>query len=582
MESLLNLLNPKLRRDIRPVGGRDLDEIQDEEVRRTTSLVKTLAVVATGVVAVGLMAVSFTRRGDVPNVRMDRLVVAPLDNRTGNPALNQLGNLAADLIAQAPQPDSIDVIPYTTTLAYQAVAPLSPKLSDYERALQLARDVHAGYVIWGAYYIRNDSLRIAAQLTDTRTGDVVRTVVPPSFATPSAEALAAREAYVRGIQSYTLGDMAAATEMFSQAARGDPSFTRAQVWHARMLSEAGDTRASDSVAWHIQRNTLNKYDAALLDHVVARNAHRRDVAYRASARMVQIAPGADEALQLHAADALAMGFPREARTVLESVDRSLGWSASWSTYYLQLATAYHSFQNHPGELRIIRSALIRYSRSAEVRLAECRALAAVHRVNEARIAGIEIIKSGGSPRLHAVSAVVRCAEDLMGHDEPRGAQFLFASAYAVLASANPDSLPENLRADMAEALFMRRGHLPGVAQSPAPFETVIRWLGAADNPLQKARHAYYAAAYGRRTEARALDDQLISLPDSLITPDLLYERAKTAAALGNLQNAWELIGEALDHGLPYFDPYRTTLHDQFAFRPLRKYRVFLGLLQPHG
>jgi hypothetical protein len=142
-------------RDIRPVGGRDLNEIQEEERLRTSSLVRTAIVGVLAVAALALLG-ELRARSEAAYLQQ-RVVIAPFDNRTGDPSLDTLGSIASARVARRLRPlRTIEVLP--------------------ERAI-----ARAGLLVSGSYYIFGDSLRFGVQITDARSGELKQYFAPPAL-----------------------------------------------------------------------------------------------------------------------------------------------------------------------------------------------------------------------------------------------------------------------------------------------------------------------------------------------------------------------------------------------------------------
>ena len=141
-----------LKREIRPVGGRDLNEIEDEERRRTTSLKKVTLIL--GAVLLFTFAVGQLRVISGLNAAEHRrIVITAFDNRTGDAELNDLGAAAAFRVAQRLRPmRELEVVS--------------------ERA-----SATAGIVVGGSYYIHADSVRFGIELTDAN-GQLLRYFAP--------------------------------------------------------------------------------------------------------------------------------------------------------------------------------------------------------------------------------------------------------------------------------------------------------------------------------------------------------------------------------------------------------------------
>lgn len=293
-----------LRRDVRPVGGRDLDGIQEEERMRGALLLKMSGLIA-GVLVLTFSVGAFrTIKEHTRDREQSRIVIAPLENRTGKAALDGLGPLAADWITQRlVQTRQIEIVPAGSATAFAAVYGLDARQTRL-RAIELARGVGAGLVVWGAYYVHGDSVRFQTQIANARNGDVVRniayTALPlarantdlPRFAQHVSDAIGryfgarlqtwppslrkppAFDAYMifhRASEHYARREFAAAIDFFAQAAAFDSSFVQARIWLARTLAEHGDAARADSIAHSLEpyRRSMTSYDAALLDHVRA-------------------------------------------------------------------------------------------------------------------------------------------------------------------------------------------------------------------------------------------------------------------------------------------------------------------------
>ena len=142
------------RRDVRPVGGRDLNEIEEEERARKTSVLKTSLIVA-AVVAVTI-ALGELRMLLSPEVPMQhrRVVITTCDNRTRDPALDILGRAASDRVARWLRP-----LPELEILTEKNAAT-------------------AGVVVDGSYYFHADSIRFGIELTDAVTGELIKYFAP--------------------------------------------------------------------------------------------------------------------------------------------------------------------------------------------------------------------------------------------------------------------------------------------------------------------------------------------------------------------------------------------------------------------
>ena len=135
------------------------------------------ALAAFGIVVVTLLAalgaIAFQRpRAPIPP---RRVVVAPLENLTGDPSLDAVGRVASDWIAQGiAQADSLDVVsPATVSITLGEV-----KGPYAELIKRLTTRTDARLLVSGGYLRRGDSLQFQVQITDARTGRLLRAVDP--------------------------------------------------------------------------------------------------------------------------------------------------------------------------------------------------------------------------------------------------------------------------------------------------------------------------------------------------------------------------------------------------------------------
>lgn len=429
-----------LRRDIRPVGGRDLNEISEEERARATSLWKTTGVVLSILALTFFVGALHTTRDEEPQLAAARVVIMPFENRTGDSTLNSIGGVTADWITQRlMQTRGVEVVPYSSVIAYVTAAPLAPGLPD-NGAPELARGVGAAYVVWGAYHVTGDSLTYSADMMDVRTGERVREIrfarTPLNdplrginvfrenvaysvtrqlrvglstwpLAIPRPPSAAAHTAFTRGVTVMTRNADSAAI-LFGQAYNLDTSFVQARVWQARALMDAHNVAAADTVAQHAndRRSRLTMYERAHLDHVIHRTQGDLDLRYSSAELMTVLAPASDDAIRLLAIDALAVNHPREARTLLLSVGPDKGWMRGWAGYYENLTIAQHLVRNYREELRLAEEAIFRFPGHPWIRAAQCRALAALERNAEAT----RIMR-----HVDDRAAVMYCANELEAH-----------------------------------------------------------------------------------------------------------------------------------------------------------------------
>jgi serine/threonine-protein kinase len=142
-----------------------------------------------------------------PTYRVNRVVVAPFENETGDPRLASLGSLVADYVTDGlSRLPNLDVVDAGTRMQTAEVLRRVPRFLRFllpadERAL--ADETGAQVVVAGRYYVLGDSLHVRARILDAATGRVRTTLAPVSgpAAAPSAVVAAVRTRVVAALQA---------------------------------------------------------------------------------------------------------------------------------------------------------------------------------------------------------------------------------------------------------------------------------------------------------------------------------------------------------------------------------------------
>src|SRR6266571_2943813 len=133
-------------------------------------------------------------RGRGAQLNERRVVVAVIENHTGDPSLDNLGHMAADWVTQGlAQTGLVEVVPSMSVMtASRASGGHGQGHLDASGLRALGRETGAGTVVWGAYYSQGDSIRFQVQISAAREGTVLRALDP--VAGPISQPLAAVEA----------------------------------------------------------------------------------------------------------------------------------------------------------------------------------------------------------------------------------------------------------------------------------------------------------------------------------------------------------------------------------------------------
>src|SRR3989449_847850 len=145
-------------------------------------------------VAVALAAGAlYVRSNPVPELRADRVVVATFANQTGDTALDRLGELAADWISRGLSETGLVEVADPGAKPPKG-AGVAPNAAEAVRGLAVATGSEVA--VWGTFFRSGDSLEFAANITDERRRELVRSLGPvlgaPNDPRPAIAALRQR------------------------------------------------------------------------------------------------------------------------------------------------------------------------------------------------------------------------------------------------------------------------------------------------------------------------------------------------------------------------------------------------------
>lgn len=538
-----------------------------------------------------------------------RVVVAPFENRTGQPSLDPVGSMATDWIIQGlAHTGLVRVVPFTATVSSARFALGITDASDTaERVQALARETGAGIVVAGSYYLQGDSLVLQARITDAIGGTVLDALEPVSTSralplvavealrqrvmaalaphvdprmsdyariisrTPSHDAY--RE-YAEGMQHFIATDWPGALERFSRATAYDTAYTLPLVLSAIAYANLGNYAAVDSVARLVEphRHRLAEYDRLAITAATAWVRGDYASSYQAAKRVAQLAPNTIVHGQV-ARELLMLNRPREALRVFEQLDPQRGELRGWFVYWHNLATAHHLLGDHRRELQVARRARELYPDNPNALRLELRALAAMGRVTDLRRAVEELLASPGAGQLRAGFVMRETALELRAHDHVHEADQLTARSLDWYLTRP---------ADVQGSVGMRRALVEAhyLAGRWEQAQKDLRAL-AAEMPADVAvqgRLGTLAARRGDRAEAQRILAWLTSLDRPYLLGEHTYWRARIAALLGERERAVSWLRDAYAEGRSEW----SVLHSDPDLEALRDYRPFRRLVRPKG
>jgi hypothetical protein len=527
--------------------GRNLNEILAERKARRLSRLRAILLIVLGATALyALLHALYEQRSDPAFERL-RLVVVPLDNRTGDAAFDTVGLVASDWITNvlSGYAGAREVVPTTTTLAYMHSARLA-RHDLLNRALELARGTRAQIVVWGTFYRTGDSIRFNVEIQDLKTslmiGSVPQIAAPVTNVMPAIDRLrnivvrevlktewynrpqlrpvpnlAAYQSFVTGLHHYVNRRYAAAGNAFAASRAQDTiSWLPHQIWLVDALRESRQFIAAETASRQLHGRRVTRADEARAMRARARLRMDRDESY-SWASMLPLQNRADDMAQYEfAVEALASAKPRAARRAFSELRGHVGFLHGRPEFFLHHAAAYHLFASHHQELRVVRAGLMMRYRSLDVRLANCRARAALGDRDNA-LAALNAIAAPDTDTV-SVFTVGEALDDCGAELDAHGLVDVAGRA-----------------AQLSRGWHARRPSRPRIVRDPE-----------------------YERAYVALEQARAL-----------------AERGDGGAALS-------MLYDALSDGLPYYEPGRMMLHAEPAFRRLRNTRGFVRINQTRG
>jgi DNA-binding SARP family transcriptional activator/TolB-like protein len=590
-----------------PLVGRGPSDSPPRPSRRQGTPARLAVTGAVAILALTGLAYLALPRGSGPAFEARRVVVIPFENRTGEALMDPVANMAADWIIQGlTGRGALQVVPVTAALASgpHLTGSVEPAGAEPDPR-PLARETGAGTAVSGSYYRQGDSLHFQARISDVATARVIAAIGPVSSAVdapldgidevrervlaalaplsddrdthirvarapPSYEAY---HAYVSGFESFVRQDVPGALRHFERASAADPAFMMPAIAAAIMHSNLGNHAAADSIARRVEasRDQLGPMEVATLDMVRGWLRGDDDAAYEASVRQARLAPGSIGEYQV-AEQARRLNRPAETVRVLTEMGAERGELRGWIAYWRELTAAHHMLGNHRAELRAARRARALYPANPQVLLHEVVALAALGRIADVDRRIEERLTSASPDWPSAGALMATAAREFRAHGRPDAARALLDRSLEWYRAQSPGGpvgdpgfaiavmLYEAGRWDEARDAFAAlavevpnnltvQGYLGVIAArrgDPAEAERVAAWLRELDRPYLWGRHTLW--------------------------------RARIAAALGQQQQAVDLLRDAFAQGVPY----AITHHADIDLQPLLDYPPFRQLMRPKG
>ena len=550
------------------------------------------------IVAAGGAWLSFGRHASTGAVPSSRLLIAPFENLTGDARFDHIGRIAADRLALlVAQTGSMDVVPSSTVL----MALRDTTGGQADRLTHLSDATHAGLLVSGTIVLRGDSLVLQAQATDVHTGKVVLTLEPASSSAADpiaavdalgdrllgalgsrdvtiqpkgfrAPTYAAYQAFAAGYERFAVqGDFIGSRPFFERAIAIDSTYARAYLLLARQYMSSGEFARADSMARRMERlpQGLNAFEHLQVDY--QRADLNGDLGGMLRAQQ-QLAARDSSALALALVGGVAndLLLPKLAIPALEHSEAAfllMGGFAAWDHAEL-FAEAYHEAGMHDREMRQLLAMPALFSNVALLRGRELRAYAGLKQ-GAAALALADTVLRGSLDSSGVVLMLVAAgAQEFRAHGDAGTASRLITMARAWLA-AHPVRAPSPDR-QLQEGIVMLDSGMPDSA--------AMRFTLVARDTSRIAAAGYLALgelARGNRVRARAIADSLGAIRRPWLFGVHTFWRAAIMGALGERDQAVQLLQQANRQGQPM-----QSWHYIDALDSLHGYPAFEALIRP--
>ena len=563
-------------------------------------------------------------RGSRLNER--RVVVAVIENHTGDPALDNIGHMAADWVTQGlAQTGLVEVVPSVSVMSSSRTpGGHGAGHLDAVGIRTLGRETGAGTVVSGAYYRQSDSIRFQVQVSAASDGTVLRALDP--VAAPISQPLVGVEAlrqrvmaslatlfdsrlslwakaagqppsfpayqeFIQGLDRMVQWDSRGAIFHFRRAAREDTTFKLPLIFAAHEHMDLGEFATADSVAQAVERapGPLSPLDRHYLTWVLAETRGDKQRALDTAREMAIIAPNS-ETLWLVAQCALALNRPHEMADALTTLGPDRGLFRGWSVYWFYLSFAHHLMGDYRAELKDALEGRRRHPDELTVLAAEVRALAAQGRIADIRERLTEAPSLPPQPGWSPADIGLLAAFELAAHDHradaPTASQWAVrwlegrpAAEGRTVANRFRLAIAHYLSGELPETRRILEGLLSGKTVVAADSAS-LRWFSAitGDMPDHLTFLGFLgvvAAREGKRDDALRIDRELQATNPRYRYGRHTMWRARIRAVLGDRDTAVALVQEAFAQGyarggVMHLYPSLASLRNDPAYQELLK------------
>jgi tRNA A-37 threonylcarbamoyl transferase component Bud32/tetratricopeptide (TPR) repeat protein/TolB-like protein len=568
-----------------------------------------------GVLAVVALAGFFLMKGrspKAPPLDENRVMIAPFENKTGDPKLDAVGGMATDWVTRGlTETGIVDIAPYSPKR--DANGKLGSNAFDAATLASDARSLSASKFVTGAFYKQGDSLQFQADIIDAKDGKSLGAVTPslgPTFSPMIAlAALRARvvnalgeltrsdrggfstqdvpptfEAYkefLQGEDAFNSRDYAAAITHYGKAAKLDTNYIAPVVRavYTRINMRQYATADSLGKSLDVKRGSMSPYESHYLDRAMAWTRGDWYAAYTAARALLATAPKSSFAAYIAARSAMQINRPREA---VEGLEKLGPGAQHTSGYYSDLAISYHMLGEFGRELEIAKRYRSENAGLIDALSLNARPLAALGRADELH----EVINAAAAmPRSRGVGA-----REIYGI----AIRELLVHGHSDLAKTFATEFLSFLKAEPATANAQENG-IPGVILATPAGEQVAalvvlgryREAKALEDSLGGDRanalnhltvEGELAGLLGDRAGAEKIFAQLGTMAQPFDRGASVLAQAEVAACLGQKEQTVQLLRIALSRGVTVGQIHANNM----AFVTMKGFAPFDEMVKPKG
>lgn len=529
-----------------------------------------------------------------------RIVMVPLQNRSGDHSLDQLGMMVADWTTQSLVATGFGEIVPTGQL---------PRNAADLRLASIVDSTGADIIVMGALYKLGDSIQFQAQVMNSHA-KLMRAIdpitMPMTQVMDGVESVRQRilgalaieldvgyrrryvgiakppeykayQEYILAEQDYDAYNMLSALQHYKQAYNEDTTFLEPLFGSQAAYWNLGRYDTSDSLLGILEhrRTQLSEPRQLHLEKMIANASGNWPRALEIDRELMKLTPGPWVSYSI-GWQAMAANCPREAIKAFEAIEARGDSKRIWSPYWDFYARAYHSLGDYGKELEVARKGRIEFPEALDVINAELRAYAAVGRLDEIdRV--IEDYQSRPAKQVDCYQSIIcnlgmtlqATGEELRAHGFEDAAMIFFGRAIDWYQRLSAEDLKPK-RFEYAQVLAEHRQY--GEARSL--IEQLLKELP--DSLDYRSWLGIVAAKQGDSEVAEATLSWLKGLRHRFGWHT--YYRACIAAAESDKEQAIVLLKESIADGTSYW----ITQHREFAFESLRNYPPFIEVLKPKG